>query len=55
METQVQQPLIRKERERLAKRHDIMRAARRVFAMRGYENATLDEIAEKAEFAKGTL
>jgi AcrR family transcriptional regulator len=26
-----------------------------VFAKRGYENATLDEIAERAEFAKGTL
>jgi AcrR family transcriptional regulator len=55
METQVQPQLVRKERERLAKRRDIMHAARQVFAMRGYENATLDEIAEKAEFAKGTL
>ncbi len=50
-----QQPLMRKDRERLLKRQEIMRAARLVFAMRGYESATLDEIAEKAEFAKGTL
>ncbi len=45
----------RKERERLAKRQEILRAARRVFAERGLHAATLDEIAEKAEFAKGTL
>ncbi len=51
----LQHPLIRKERERLSKREDIIRAARAVFALRGYENATLDEIAERAEFAKGTL
>jgi AcrR family transcriptional regulator len=55
METQLQQPLVRKERERLARRQEILRTARQVFARRGYENATLDEIAEKAEFAKGTL
>lgn len=30
-------------------------AARTVFAERGYANATLDEIAERAEFGKGTL
>jgi AcrR family transcriptional regulator len=47
--------LDRKERERLAKRNEIMHAARAVFALRGYAAATLDEIAERAEFAKGTL
>lgn len=47
--------LQRKERERLARRQEILAAARKVFAERGYEHATLDEIAEKAEFAKGTL
>lgn len=45
----------RKERERLAKRQEILRAAREVFASKGLHAATLDEIAEKAEFAKGTL
>lgn len=45
----------RKEREKLAKRREIMKAARQVFAERGLHAATLDEIAEKAEFAKGTL
>ena len=51
----VQQPLLRKERERLAKRQEIIAAARKVFAQKGYDHATLDEIAAKAEFAKGTL
>jgi AcrR family transcriptional regulator len=45
----------RKERERLAKRQGILKAARQVFAQKGLHAATLDEIAEKAEFAKGTL
>ena len=49
------QPLVRKERERIARRKEILDAARTVFAQKGYENATLDEIALKAEFAKGTL
>ncbi|MBN1447254.1 MAG: TetR/AcrR family transcriptional regulator [Bacteroidetes bacterium] len=47
--------LSRKERERLFKRQEIVTAAREVFAMRGYDAATLDEIAERAEFSKGTL
>ena len=45
----------RKERERLAKRQEILKAAREVFAHKGLHAATLDEIAEKAEFAKGTI
>lgn len=55
MSESLQQPLLRKERERLAKRQEIIAAARKVFASKGYEHATLDEIAGKAEFAKGTL
>jgi AcrR family transcriptional regulator len=47
--------LSRKDRERLTKRQDILKAARVVFAEKGLHAATLDEIAEKAEFAKGTL
>lgn len=33
----------------------MLRAARSVFAEKGYARATLDEIAERAEFGKGTL
>jgi len=45
----------RREREHLERRREILAAAREVFARRGYRNATLDEIAEKAAYAKGTL
>lgn len=47
--------LSRRERERLARRREILAAARKVFGARGYEGATLDEVAREAEFAKGTL
>lgn len=47
--------LSRKARERLYKRQEIVNAAREVFASRGFTSATLDEIAERAEFGKGTL
>ena len=33
----------------------MLRAAETVFAQKGYTHATLDEIAERAEFGKGTL
>lgn len=47
--------LSRRERERLMRRRAMLRAARSVFAEKGYARATLDEIAERAEFGKGTL
>lgn len=47
--------LPRKERERLNRRREMLGAARAVFAERGYEQATLDEVAERAEYGKGTL
>ncbi len=47
--------LQRKEREKLARREEIQKAARAVFAEKGFEAATLDEIAERAELAKGTI
>lgn len=47
--------LSRRERERLRRRHEILRAAQAVFAEKGYANATLDEIAQRAEFGKGTI
>ena len=45
----------RKERERRFKRQEIINAAREVFAQRGFVSATLDEIADRAEYGKGTL
>lgn len=49
------QKLSRRERERLLRRREILDAAQAVFAEKGYTNATLDEIAQRAEFGKGTL
>ncbi len=47
--------LSRKERERLARRLAILHAAEEVIAEKGFAKATLDEIAVRAEFGKGTL
>jgi AcrR family transcriptional regulator len=45
----------RKEREKLQRRRDIIDAAEKLFFSRGFESATMDEIAEIAELSKGTL
>lgn len=47
--------LSRRERERRMRRRGMLEAAQSVFAEKGYARATLDEIAERAEFGKGTL
>ena len=47
--------LSRRERERLMRRQEILEAAQAVFAEKGYTHATLDEIAQRAEYGKGTL
>ena len=47
--------LSRKEREKIGRKKDIIEAAKRVFAVKGFEKATLDEIAVEAEYGKGTL
>jgi AcrR family transcriptional regulator len=47
--------LSRREREHLARRAEILEAANRLFASRGFHNTTMAEIAEAAEFATGTL
>jgi len=45
----------RRVREREAHRREILDAAERVFAARGYEAATIEAIAAAAEFAAGTI
>lgn len=45
----------RKEREKEARREVILDAAEVVIRERGFESATMDDIAEKAELGKGTL
>lgn len=45
----------RREEEREARRLRMLNAARSVFAEKGFRRATLDEIAQRSEFGKGTL
>ena len=45
----------RKERERLFRQNSIISAAEKVFMSKGFENATMDDIAIEAEFSKGAL
>ena len=47
--------LTRKEREHLAHRQEILSAAEKVFAAKGFFSTTMNEIAETAEFGTGTL
>ena len=47
--------LTRKEREREFRRKEILSAAAKIFAEKGFTHATLDEIAGASEFGKGTL
>jgi len=45
----------RREREHLAHREEILKAAEKVFAAKGYFQTTMNEIAQAAEFGTGTL
>jgi TetR/AcrR family transcriptional regulator, repressor of fatR-cypB operon len=45
----------RKDREKMTREREILQAARAIFAEKGYHDTTLEEIAHKAEFAKGTI
>lgn len=47
--------LSRKEREKLMRREAIIDAAEYLFDTHGFDSATMEEIAEKAELGKGTL
>lgn len=51
----VMETLSRKERERLSRRRAMLDAAIEVFAEKGYESASIEEVALRAEFGKGTL
>ncbi len=47
--------LPRREREKIRQRQDMLAAALALFSEKGYHNVSMQEIAEKAEFAVGTL
>ncbi|KMY68372.1 TetR family transcriptional regulator [Desulfocarbo indianensis] len=49
------QKLSRRERDKLRQRQEIFAAALELFAEKGYHNVSVNEIAERAEFAVGTL
>jgi TetR/AcrR family transcriptional regulator len=49
------QKLPRREREKLRQRQEILATALDLFSQRGYHNVAMHEVAEKAEFAIGTL
>ena len=50
-----QKTLPRREREKLRQRQEMLAAALDLFSNKGYHNTSMHEIAEKAEFAIGTL
>ncbi|MGA7104565.1 MAG: TetR/AcrR family transcriptional regulator, partial [Candidatus Deferrimicrobiaceae bacterium] len=50
-----EQRLPRREREKLRQRQEIIAAALELFSERGYHNVSMHEIAQRAEFAIGTL
>lgn len=45
----------RRQREKLARRHAILTAAERVFAEKGFERATMEDVAKAAEFSVGAI
>lgn len=45
----------RKQREKQRRRRDIINAARKVFSVKGFNSATMEEIATEAELSPGTL
>lgn len=47
--------LSRREREMRMRRQEILNAALELFSQKGYHNVSIQEVAEKAEFAIGTL
>ena len=49
------QKLPRREREKLRQRQEMLASALDLFSQKGYHNVSMHEIAEKAEFAIGTL
>lgn len=53
--SEVPKPLSRREREKEKRRQDILEAAEEVFAAKSFHGASIDEVAERAEFAKGTI
>lgn len=54
-ENMVDKKLSRREKEMLMRRQEILNAALELFSQKGYHNVSMQEVAERAEFAIGTL
>ncbi len=54
-EHQEEKKLSRREREKLWQRREMLNAALELFSQKGYHNVSMQEIAQQAEFAIGTL
>jgi AcrR family transcriptional regulator len=52
---QGEENLSRRVREKIAHRQEILEAAKRLFARKGFHAATVDEIAQEADFSKGAM
>jgi AcrR family transcriptional regulator len=52
---QVEMAPTRREREKLVRRQEMLDAAKTIFAEKGFDGATIEEIAVRAQFGKGTL
>jgi len=55
MNNSINEKLSRREREKAVHRQEILDAAIKVFAKKGFYEATLDEVAQEAEFSKGAI
>ena len=47
--------LTRKERDKQLRKSDILTAAEHIFALKGFHNATMQDIAKEAQYATGTV
>ena len=47
--------IVRKERDKLLRKKDILEAAERVFAKKGFHKATMNDIAKESQYAVGTI
>ncbi|MFW9939189.1 MAG: TetR/AcrR family transcriptional regulator [Candidatus Thorarchaeota archaeon] len=55
MENNTEKKMTRKQRETKLRQQIILEAAEKLFIAKGYEDTTMDEIANVSEFSKGTL
>jgi len=47
--------LSRKERDRRLRQEDILKTAEHIFAIKGYHEASIQDIAKEAQYAVGTV